>query len=620
MAINFPGTPGNGSQHTASGITWTYDGTTWKADGITSSYTLPTASSTVLGGVKVGSGLSISSGSLSMTGVQYTDTTALNAVSTSTHHGLFALLNSDGHGYFARGGTVNVAVTVGVDNVNGQATGVFYFGGVEKPALYPINRGVTFIFDQSDSTNATYNSQAHPLMFSTGSDGDHNGHGHYMTGVQYKLDGVNKTMAEYVSGFAAATTRTAEFTVAANAPDTLYYWCHSHTGQGNSLQVNQGPWVQLLDKSSSIGELRDVNLSTAPTNGQSLVWDNTNGYWKADTVSGGGGSYANSDVDAHLNVSGASSGQILSWNGSDYAWVADQTGGGGGSSLTVADENNDLATAATKLNFVGDGITASGIGATKTITVTRAQNPIVTWTLTQTGNSAYVFSGDGFPTSQNNPTLTLMRGQTYKFDINAAGSHPTRIQSTGAQSGGGTPYNDGVTNQDANNGDTLTFVVPMNAPDTLYYQCTAHPAMFGTINILSQGGGGGGSGLQSRQSFNQATNSIADGATDNITITAYKTYSLLSIQTSAAAWVTLYTDQASRTADAGRNETTDPIPGSGVIAEVITTAAQTQIITPATIGWNNEATPVAAVYAKVVNKSGSTAAITVTITAVQLEG
>ena len=41
-----------------------------------------------------------------------------------------------------------------------------------------------------------------------------------------------------------------------------------------------------------------------------------------------GGSYANSDVDSHLNVSGASSGQILSWNGSDYAWVADQTGSG----------------------------------------------------------------------------------------------------------------------------------------------------------------------------------------------------------------------------------------------------------------------------------------------------
>ena len=501
MAINFPNTPGNGSQHTASGITWTYDGTTWKADGITSSYTLPTASSTVLGGVKVGSGLSISSSVLSMTGVQYTDTTALNAVSTSTHHGLFALLNSDGHGYFARGGTVNVAVTVAVDNVNGQATGVFYFDGVEKPALYSINRGVTFIFDQSNASNANYNSQAHPLMFSTGSDGDHNSNGHYMTGVQYKLDGVNKTMAEYVSGFAAATTRTAEFTVASNAPDTLYYWCHSHTGQGNSLQVSQGPWVQLLDKSSSIGELRDVNLSTAPTNGQSLVWDNTNGYWKADTVSGGGGSYANSDVDTHLNTGTATSGQILSWNGSDYDWVADQTGGGG-SSLSIQDEGSALSTAATTLNFVGAGVTASGTGAVKTITIA----------------------------------------------------------------------------------------------------------------------GGGGSGLQSRQTFNAATSAIADGAVGNITITAYKTYSLLKIQTSAAAWVTLYTDQTSRTADAGRSEATDPLPGSGVIAEVITTAAQTQIITPATIGWNNESTPVASVYAKVVNKSGGTTAITVTITVVQLEG
>ena len=618
MAINFPNTPGNGSQHTASGITWTYDGTTWKADGITSSYTLPTASSTVLGGVKVGSGLSISSGTLSMTGVQYTDTTALNAVSTSTHHGLFALLNSDGHGYFARGGTVNVAVTVGVDNVNGQATGVFYFGGVEKPALYPINRGVTFIFDQSDSTNATYNSQAHPLMFSTGSDGDHNGNGHYMTGVQYKLDGVNKTMAEYVSGFAAATTRTAEFTVAANAPDTLYYWCHSHTGQGNSIQVNQGPWVQLLDKSSSIGELRDVNLSTAPTNGQVLKWVTASNHWApADDTGGGGGSYANSDVDAHLNVSGASSGQILSWNGSDYAWVADQTGGGGGGSLTIADENVDLATAATKLNFVGDGVTATGIGATKTITVTRAQNPIVTWTLTQSGNSTYGFSGDGFPTTQNNPTLYLIRGQTYKFVINAAGSHPTRIQSTGAQAGGGTPYNDGVTNQDANNGQTLTFVVPMDAPDTLYYQCTSHPAMFGTINILTQGSS---SGLISRATVSGTTQSIANNVQDNISIAGYKSYALLSIKPSVAAWVTLYTDAAARTADNNRVQGADPAPDAGVISEVITTAAATEVkMSPGVIGWNNDTTPSTTVYAKVVNKSGSTGTIDVELKVLQLE-
>lgn len=38
----------------------------------------------------------------------------------------------------------------------------------------------------------------------------------------------------------------------------------------------------------------------------------------------------NGDIDAHLNVSTATSGQVLSWNGTDYAWVADQTGSGGG--------------------------------------------------------------------------------------------------------------------------------------------------------------------------------------------------------------------------------------------------------------------------------------------------
>lgn len=42
---------------------------------------------------------------------------------------------------------------------------------------------------------------------------------------------------------------------------------------------------------------------------------------------------------------------------------------GGGSSLTIQDEGSSLATAATTLNFVGSGVTASGTGATKTITI-----------------------------------------------------------------------------------------------------------------------------------------------------------------------------------------------------------------------------------------------------------
>lgn len=44
-------------------------------------------------------------------------------------------------------------------------------------------------------------------------------------------------------------------------------------------------------------------------------------------------------------------------------------GGGGGGGVTVADEGGALSTAGTTLNFVGAGVTASGTGATKTITI-----------------------------------------------------------------------------------------------------------------------------------------------------------------------------------------------------------------------------------------------------------
>ena len=126
--------------------------------------------------------------------------------------------------------------------------------------------------------------------------------------------------------------------------------------------------------------------------------------------------------------------------------------------------------------YDGGNVTVSGGGGA-------AAASEIEWTLTANGSSDYTFTGDGFPTPANDPTLSLVRGQTYKF-VNNTGAHPFRVQSTVAQAGGGTPYNDGVTNNDAGNGTTLTFIVPMDAPDTLYYQCTSHQSMFGTINIV----------------------------------------------------------------------------------------------------------------------------------------
>ena len=123
--------------------------------------------------------------------------------------------------------------------------------------------------------------------------------------------------------------------------------------------------------------------------------------------------------------------------------------------------------------------------------------------------------------------------------------------------------------------------------------------------------------LPSRTTSQITASALVDGGAANLSITAPKTYALLSISTSHAAWVTLYSDTASRTADASRAETTDPTPGSGVLSEVITTAAKTQLITPGTICFNSAAT--GTTYVKIVNKSGSTANVQVTLTYVKLE-
>ncbi len=99
-----------------------------------------------------------------------------------------------------------------------------------------------------------------------------------------------------------------------------------------------------------------------------------------------------------------------------------------------------------------------------------------------------------FPHRENerNPILTLYRGNTYKFKVNAKG-HPfwvmtepykTKIAADGSTS---TIYSTGVTNNGSDNG-TVTFTVPAYVnddltPNTLYYQCGNHDAQYGILQI-----------------------------------------------------------------------------------------------------------------------------------------
>ena len=178
-----------------------------------------------------------------------------------------------------------------------------------------------------------------------------------------------------------------------------------------------------------------------------------------------------------VSTSGVSSGQVLKYNGTSWAPAADASGSGG---IALGDIS------------VGAEGTASGDGGlaynnstgvfTYTPPVIASEVPLPDdqiFTVTAAGSGAYTFAGGA---TGNNPTITLQRGKTYKFNLNATG-HPFRIQSTTGTSG--TLVTNGVENNTAQVG-TIYYTVPDGAPDTLYYQCQVHSAMNGTINVIDK--------------------------------------------------------------------------------------------------------------------------------------
>ena len=179
---------------------------------------------------------------------------------------------------------------------------------------------------------------------------------------------------------------------------------------------------------------------------------------------------------------------------------------------------------------------------------------------------------------------------------------------------------------DANSSNWVAFQAPATVAANVTWTL---PGVDGSSGqVLSTNGSGtlswatasGGSGLSSRTALTPVTTaSLASGASENLIITGYKGYDLFKIETSAAACVRLYSSTDARTADASRLEGTDPLPGAGVIAEIISTGAQTILITPGVFGFSTELTPNTQIPCTITNKSGITTTITVTLTILQLE-
>jgi len=166
----------------------------------------------------------------------------------------------------------NIAVTVGFHTGTGQITGAYYIDGVERKTITLV-RGQTYIFDQSDASNAGYGGYNHPMTFSNTDDGAVSGAisgEEYATGVTYLIDDLPVSKADYRLNFTTTTNRKIKIELSDSAPNTFYYCSHDNIDQGGQILTSAGNDLMMIDVDYSLDvppgttniELTDVNAAT----------------------------------------------------------------------------------------------------------------------------------------------------------------------------------------------------------------------------------------------------------------------------------------------------------------------------------------------------------------------
>lgn len=384
--------------------------------------------------------------------------------------------------------------------------------------------------------------------------------------------------------------------------------------QGSFVYAHETKGIEFR---SYLGPIRLTGISTSTSNQPELRWESGNATDTSPT-----GNYIGLKMPANVTVDqtyvlpalDGSAGQALSTDGSGaLSWVTP----GADLSISSVDELQDVDTT-TSAPVLNQALVWNGSAWVPGDVNVDEASPAIVWNVTNVGILAYGFTGSGFSTQTSNPTLYVVRGQKYTFNKTVTG-HPLELRdSSNAQ------YTDGVVESQPLGAGELNWTVPMDAPSTLSYQCTVHPVMNGTIHVLDQSvdlatsnieelanvsavaptagqalvwdgaqwipgtvaSGGGVTGSAISQTVTETQTSDANG---EITLADLGTSgTLVDIESDVAAWVSIYSSAAARTADSSRSLSTDPAQGSGVLAEFVLPAATTVLTTPSTNYFNSE--------------------------------
>ena len=315
MAINFPNTPNPNDTHSSGGKTWIWDGTSWKLNSTTaggmaltdlsvnttstgtaalsynnstgvftytppdlgaSTYSLPTASTTVLGGVKVdGSTINIDANGVisgSSNPITYDLTAENGSVVTEEKIRLTGSNNSQD------------SVTLAVGSTSGLT-----INRADNKITFDVN-GVTSIAVADESTDTT----CYPIFSK-----DATGNIAPKTVTSFKL---NSQSGQIEAGSFKMTGGTSsEFLKADGSIDSSTYstFSGSYTDLSNKPTLFSGSYTDLTNKPTlvtSINGLSDVTISGA-SNGEVLKYNGT--AWVNGSDNAGGSS---SSIDLSLSV------------------------------------------------------------------------------------------------------------------------------------------------------------------------------------------------------------------------------------------------------------------------------------------------------------------------------